>query len=181
MNKILKSKFIKLKKSFLAQIFLPSFNEHSLLGLMLLLTRSWLSAPTWPRSLRSLRSLSPWMRNGHAERQAHSCNMVWKELGLMAVQGAWVRREIWVSLGESHVKEKETWMPRAEQDSLSGKGQWWGGGQGGGPGGVSVETWPKVHQERVWLHRMKAVLCGYEWSVSSGIYGDEWEFGGSPL
>lgn len=137
---------------------------------MLLLTCSWLSAPTWPRSLRSLRSLSPWMRNGPTERQAHSCNMVWKELRLMAVQGAWVHREIWVSLGESHVKEKETWMLRAEQASWTG--QWWGGGKGGGPGGVSVETWPKVHQERVRLHRMKAVLCGHKWSVSSGIYGD---------
>ena len=156
---------LKKKKSFLGSIF-SSFSQQ-ITHFRGLLTCFWSLAPTWPRSLRSLCSLNAWMRNGCVESQAQCCSVVWKKLELMTVQGARLCREIQVSL-ESHSKEKETWIPWAEQDSPRGQRQWWGGWGLG-----SVETQPKVQWESVRIHRLKATLYGYGWSMLSGIYENE--------
>lgn len=50
----------------------------------------WLLAPMWPRSLRCVCFLSPWMENGpQSNKHAINYNRVWEELRLMTVLDPW--------------------------------------------------------------------------------------------
>lgn len=81
-----------------------------------------------------------------------------------------VYTEVW---GSHLSRRKETWMPELNRIPQVDQCR----GEVAGRGVVrlfqAVERQPKVHWESVCLHRVTAVLCGYEWRVSGRIHKEE--------